>query len=74
MPQYSSGDTTTVLNIIKNGNNNEELILSSIYMPYEEQNEIPDDTARDVIDISASSGIPIIIGADCNAHQNHMGQ
>lgn len=35
MPQFSSGDVTTVLINIKKGDANEELIFSSIYMPYE---------------------------------------
>lgn len=68
MPQYSSGDVTTILINLKNGKNNEELIMSSFYMPFEEQSNIPDNTARSVIDYSASNGIPIVIGADCNAH------
>lgn len=68
MPQYSSGDITTIVVNIHNGNSNEELLLTSLYMPYEEQNTIPCDTAKEVIEFSTSSGIPIIIGADCNAH------
>lgn len=68
LPQYSSGDVTTVLINTKNGDDSEEFLLSSFYLPYEEQHKIPDDTARDAIEFSASSGIPIIIGADCNAH------
>lgn len=68
MPQYSSGDITTIIIRIRNSNDIEEIILSSLYMPYEEQIKIPDDTAREAIEFSASSGIPIIIGADCNAH------
>lgn len=68
MPQFSSSDVTTVQINVRKGNVNEELILSSVYMPYEEQQNIPDNTARDAIEFSASSGIPIIIGADCNAH------
>lgn len=68
LPQHSSGDVTTIIINLKNGKYNEELIMSSIYMPYEEQNNIPDQVARDAIEYSASSGIPIIAGADCNAH------
>lgn len=68
LPQYSSGDVTTVLLNIQNGNKNEEIIMSSVYMPFEEHNKMPDDMTRAVIAHSASSDIPITIGADCNAH------
>lgn len=70
MPQHSSGDVTTILVNLSKANSNEEVIFSSFYMPYEEQHNIPDETARDAINFSASYGIPIIIGADCNAHHS----
>lgn len=65
MPQ---GDITTIHLDSQKGKTNEELIFSSIYMPYGEQTNIPDETACEAIRFSAESGIPIIIGADCNAH------
>lgn len=73
LPQFSSRDITTIVVNVQNGNNNEELLFSSVYMPYEERINIPDKTARDAIEHSASSGIPIIIGADCNAHHSLWG-
>lgn len=68
LPQFSSGGVTTIHINILNGNTNEELLLCSLYMPYEEKINIPCKMASDVINYSSDSGIPIIIGADCNAH------
>lgn len=34
LPQHSSGDITTILLNIKHGNVSEELLLSSVYMPF----------------------------------------
>lgn len=68
LPQYCSGDITTILLNIKYGNANEELLLSSVYMPYEERTNTPDAKARDVTEYAVANGLPIVIGADCNAH------
>lgn len=70
MPQYSSGDITTIVVNIHNDSTNEELLFSSVYLPYEEQKYIPDVMTKDAINYSESTGIPIIIGADCNAHHS----
>lgn len=68
LPQYSNGDTTTILvNTIQNGAN-EEILFSSIYMPYEELINVPHATAREIIQYSSDSGVPLVAGADCNAH------
>lgn len=36
MPQYTSGDITTVVVNVRNDNTNEELLFSSMYLPFEE--------------------------------------
>ena len=73
MPQFSSRDVTTVLINITNGNTNEEIIFCSVYMPGEVMNKIPDETTREAINYSSTSGVPIIIGTDCNAHHDIWG-
>lgn len=68
LPQFSSDDNATILVNINNKNNSEEIIFSSVYMDYNRNDSIPERIVRDTIEYSANSGIPIIIGADCNAH------
>lgn len=41
MPHYSSGDINTVVINIRNGDINEELLFSSVYLPYEEKKTYP---------------------------------
>lgn len=73
LPQYSDGDTTSILVQASHDGAIEEIIFTSIYMPYEERINVPQHTARDVFKHSADSGLPLIAGADCNAHHTLWG-
>lgn len=44
-----------------------------VYELYNRNNSIPDQIARDIIEHSANIEIPIVIGADCNAHNTLWG-
>lgn len=68
MPQFCTDDNATILVKINTSKSYEELIFSSVYMDYTRNETIPDQNVRDTIDYSDTSGIPIILGADCNAH------
>lgn len=73
LPQFNSDDNTTILININNNNTSEEIIFSSVYMDYNRNDSIPEQIVRETIEYSASSGIPIVIGADCNAHHTLWG-
>lgn len=72
MPQFSSGDCSTVIVNLNTQTINEELIFSSVYMDGNKP-DLPDRIVRDTIEYSTNSGIPIIVGADCNAHHTLWG-
>lgn len=73
MPQFSSGENTTTLLKSKLGDVNEEFFFCAVYLPYEERINIPDQITKNTIEHSSNSGIPLIIGADCNAHHTVWG-
>lgn len=73
LPQFSSGDVTTVAINVQNGKMTTKILFCSAYMPGTEQSNIPDNNIRAAVEYSTSSGIPIIIGADCNAHHTIWG-
>lgn len=73
MPQFSSDDSATILVNIDQNETSEELIFSSVYMDYTRNDQIPELIVQNTISHSTNSGIPIIIGADCNAHHTLWG-
>lgn len=58
---------------MKESGNNEELLFSSVYMDGNKNDIIPDQPVREAIEFSTNSGIPMVLGADCNAHHTLWG-
>lgn len=73
LPQLCTGDICTIKIQLTTGGINEEVILCSVYMPYEQNDCIPVNEVRKAIEYSENSGIPIIICADSNAHHTIWG-
>lgn len=76
MPQFCSGDLTTVLLNSGKVGRGEEIIFSSVYLPDPEgvpMTTIPDTLTQDAIDFSSKRGTPIIMGGDVNAHHTVWG-
>lgn len=47
---------------------NEEIILCSAYMPFDQNDRVPEDTILKIVEYSSKTGMPLIICADSNAH------
>lgn len=73
LPQLCTSDICTIKATITANNASEELLLCSIYMPYDQNDHVPALDARRIIEYSENSGIPIIISADSNAHHTVWG-
>lgn len=68
LPQFSTSDICTIKTQILTEKSNEEMLLSSVYMPYECNDHVPDLKLREIIEHSENTGIPLVICADSNAH------
>lgn len=71
--QYCTNDITAIKIKLKYDNTSEETIICSVHMQHELNEAVPQSAVRKLIEYSNSSGIPIIIGADCNSHHTLWG-
>lgn len=72
LPQFCNRDHTTVLLNTGISGRNEEIILCSGYMPYEDA-YLPNTYMKSVIEYASDAGIPFIMGCDTNAHHTIWG-
>ncbi|XP_055836818.1 uncharacterized protein LOC129905368 [Episyrphus balteatus] len=68
LSRYSNNDNAAISVESKEGN----FILTSTYMPYEEENP-PSKTVRELVDYSTVNGTPLVMGCDANAHHTQWG-
>lgn len=73
MPQFCSGDLTTILLNTGEIGGGEELILSSMYLAHDSIQTIPGELVQETCAYSQDSGIPLILGGDANAHHTIWG-
>ena len=75
LPQFTDGDTATVVLDWRWRGNRRQAILSSVYMPNEEGggDECPPAMLRRIVEHARVSKLPLIVGGDCNAHHNAWG-
>lgn len=73
LPQYCDGDTSSVLlNTGPNGRN-EEIVLCSAYLPYDALESRPGKMVSEITNYCESTGRPLILGCDANAHHTLWG-
>jgi len=66
LPQYSSRDQTAVRVTYKNRHHERSIMVASVYMPIDQSP--PSKELEDLIHYCYVKGLPLIIGADTNAH------
>lgn len=73
LPQLSDGDNTTVLVNTGSNGHNEELVLSSVYMPYDANESRPGALVISIYEHCSENGLPLILGCDTNSHHTLWG-
>lgn len=68
LPQFCTSDISTIKINSKLNGSNEEIILCSAYMPFDQNDRVPEDTILKIVEYSSKTGMPLIICADSNAH------
>lgn len=72
LPQFCDSDLTAVLLTTTGENGNVDIIFCSLYMPYESK-IIPNAKFEELYRYSVEQSIPLIVGADSNAHHTIWG-
>jgi len=80
LPQFGDRDTTTVCLSFKVHNREQWIVVTSIYMPIEEQ--LPTNMVERICSFCRDEKLPLIVACDTNAHHplwggsdiNHRGQ
>lgn len=72
LPQFCDGDITTVLYTSIDGKN-DELVLSSSYMPSDAKDKRPGNMVCDVVNFCSNTSRPLVLGCDTNSHHTLWG-
>lgn len=67
LPQFCMSDVTTIKISTCTNKSNEKILICGMYaeyMPFDQNNTVPDHIIRKVVDSSEQSGIPIVIDAN----------